>query len=109
MDWALPLLAALIIAGVGGAALRIWLIRRWASGKTFRRRRVGWLYSVTVGAPFVLLLVWTAIENPDQLWFLALLTLVIVPVSILPWVAAFWYPEDERRKREPKGPSAQSK
>jgi hypothetical protein len=61
---------------------------------------VGWLYAAVVGVPFVLLLVQTGIESPDQFWGVALIALVTVPVIILPWAVAFWYPEEERRRRE---------
>jgi hypothetical protein len=80
--------------------VRVWLSKRYQAG-TISGRRAGWLYAAAAGGPYLVLFGFLAIGDPSTIWLSLLVGFVIFGVQIVPWVATFRYPEDERRKRQP--------
>ena len=84
---------------VGTWILRQRLFRQYRDGEV-GGRKAGWVYAALIGAPFVVMALYTVVRSPGSWWRAVLFGLLYLPVAISPWVAAFRYPEDERRRRE---------
>jgi hypothetical protein len=100
MDWTAVFVIALGVGVIGSPFLRGWLFRRYKAGK-ISGQRAGWTYAAAAGAPYLVLFTYTGIRDPGSIWASLLVGLLIFGVMIVPWIATFRYPEDERRKRQP--------
>lgn len=94
------LLFALFAAFLGSQFVCFWLSKRYQAGM-ISGPRAGWLYAAAAGAPYLALIAFLLIRSPGSIWVALLLGFVIFGVQIVPMVATFRYPEDERRKRRP--------
>lgn len=88
------------IGVMGSPLLRGWLFKRYQAGK-IGGRRAGWIYAAAAGAPYLVLFTYMGIRDPGSIWIFLLVGLLIFGVMIVPWIATFRYPEDERRKHQP--------
>jgi hypothetical protein len=100
MPWASVLTVGTVLAALFGANfLRGWLRKRQQAGR-ISGRRAGWIYAAAAFAPYLVLFSYLGIQNPSSIWASLAVGFLIYSIQILPWVAAFRYPEDERRKRQ---------
>ena len=90
----------LAMAFYGTVFLRGRLFKRYQAGK-ISGRRAGWLYAAVAGGPYMALMAYLVIQSPGSIWLALIFAFVIFGVQIVPWIAIFRYPEDERRKRQP--------
>jgi len=93
-------LGLFVVGLFGSRFLRLWLFTQYQSGQ-ISGRRAGWLYAAVAGGPFLALLAYMVIRSPGSIWLALFAGFVIFGVQIVPWIATFRYPEDERRKRQP--------
>jgi hypothetical protein len=101
VNWpAVFMVGLLAVAFYGTVFLRGWLFKRYQAGK-ISGRRAGWLYAAVAGGPYLALFAYLVIRSPGSIWLALLLGFVVFGVQIVPVIAIFRYPEDERRKREP--------
>jgi hypothetical protein len=101
VNWPFAFVLSLLVVGLFGSMyLRHWLFSRYQAGQV-GGRRAGWIYAVAAGVPFLALMVYLVIRSPGNMWLALLSVFLILGVQIVPWIAAFRYPEDERRKRQP--------
>ena len=101
MPWVGMLVIGTTVTALYGAhSLHGWLLKRQRSGR-ISGRRAGWIYAAAAFAPYLVLFSYMGIRNPGSIWGLLGIGFLIYSIQILPWVAAFRYPEDERRKRQP--------
>jgi hypothetical protein len=94
------MLALIVTTFLGSQFARVWLSKRYQAGM-ISGRRAGWIYAGAAGAPYLVLFIYMGIRDPGSIWVSLLVGFLIFGVIIVPWVATFRYPEDERRKREP--------
>lgn len=100
VNWPAVFVVSLLAVGLYGSVfLRRWLFSRYRAGK-ISGRRAGWLYALVAGGPYLVLFGYLAIQNPGTIWLSLFAGFVLFGVQIVPWVATFRYPEDERRKRQ---------
>jgi len=92
---------------VGMWILRQRLFRQYRDGEA-SGRKAGWVYAALVGAPFLLAMAYMVVRSPESWWMAVLFAFLYLPVAIVPWVAAFRYPEDERRRRDRERATKQS-
>lgn len=103
---------AIFLVTFVGSLVGMWVVRQ----RLFRQyrdgevggRKAGWVYAALVGAPFVLAMAYIVVRSPESWWMAVLFAFLYLPVAIVPWVAAFRYPEDERRRRDGERATKQS-
>lgn len=101
VNWsAVFVLGLLVVAFYGSVFLRGWLFKRYRAGR-ISGRRAGWLYAAVAGGPYLALMAYLVVRSPGSIWLALLAGFVVLGVQIVPWIATFRYPEDERRKRQP--------
>ena len=97
MGW--PFLLAFGLAVVASFFGRGWVLRHHRDGK-LSGRRAGWIYAGVIAAPYLAISAYLIVQDPGAIWFALLIPALLLPVLIVPGIAAFRYPEDERRKRQ---------
>ena len=101
MPWVGILTVGSAMAAIYGAQiLWWWLLKRQQAG-LISGRRAGWIYAAVASAPYLVLFSYALINSPGSLWAFVGVGFLIYAIQILPRVAAFRYPEEERRKRQP--------
>ena len=94
------IVALFAVVFYGSVLLRGSLFKRYRAG-TISGRRAGWLYATLAGGPYLAMLTYLVIRSPGIWWLALFIGLVMFGVQIVPVMATFRYPEDERRRRQP--------
>lgn len=100
MHWTGVFVIAFTAGVIGSKLLRGWLFKRYQVGK-ISGRRAGWIYAAAAGAPYLVLFSYMGVRDPGSIWISLLVGPLIFGVMIVPWIATFRYPEDEKRRRQP--------